>query len=67
MIIVNRATKPLLHGETFVIKYMVNVNALLTTKRAFILWYYQRNVHQTNGGFVDVGLNADFSHKVFEQ
>ncbi|KAK2181434.1 hypothetical protein NP493_399g02038 [Ridgeia piscesae] len=39
---------------------------MLTTKRAFILWCYQRgrHGHRTNGGFVFVGLTADCSHKV---
>ena len=41
---------------------------MLTTKRAFILYFMvlserSHHVHQTNGGFAYVGINADYSRK----
>ena len=51
-------------GETFKSKYMVNVNAYHKEGFYFyvmVLSERGRHVHQTNGGFVYVGLNADFS------
>ena len=51
-------------SDTFVSKYMVNVNAYHKEGFYFmILSERGHHVHQTNGRFVYVGLNVDGSHK----
>ena len=55
-------------GETFVSKCMVNVNAYHKEGFYFmVLPERGRHVHQANGGFVYVGLNANCSRKVSER
>ena len=51
-------------SDTFLNKYMVNVNAYHREGFYFmILSERGHHVHQTNGRFVYIGLNVDCSHK----